>query len=195
MRYQVADLLKSSIGSKRVIDLDKRLDPAASELTLASPLRGSLVLIRDIAGILVEGTLEVDLELECARCLTPLQQALEFDLEEHFRPILTLSAGSPLVADPNEDSEAATDLDEQHMMDLSAVIAENLDLALPVHPLCKEDCSGICAECGLDLNQGACDCAPEPDPRWASLRGLRDALSEADAAPSTDEAREAPDTV
>jgi uncharacterized protein len=180
MRYQVADLLKSSIGSKRVLDLDDVLDPAMSELVLASPFRGRLVLIRDLAGILVEGALVVELELECARCLKPLVQAVEFDIEEHFRPILPLPAGTPVIPDPNEEVEAATDLDERHVMDLSAVIAQNLELALPLHPLCQEDCAGICPDCGLDRNEASCDCAPEPDPRWASLRDLRDVLAEGD---------------
>lgn len=178
MRYQVADLLKASIGTKRVIDVNEPLEPSMSELTLTSPLRGRLVLIRDLAGILVEGSLVVEAQVECARCLNPLSQDIEFDIEEHFRPTVPLSSGPPIVPDPNEDSEAATDLDARHVMDLSQVVAQNLELALPAHPLCKEDCAGICVDCGTDLNEGACDCAPEPDPRWASLRSLRDALTE-----------------
>ena len=59
------------------------------------------------------------------------------------------------------------------MLDLAAICWEELMLALPVTPLCRQDCKGLCAGCGVNLNEGMCACTEEEgDPRMAALRGL-----------------------
>jgi uncharacterized protein len=58
-------------------------------------------------------------------------------------------------------------------LDLGGPIREELILAVPEYVLCREDCRGLCAQCGKDLNEGPCECRPEPDPRWAKLEALR----------------------
>ena len=57
------------------------------------------------------------------------------------------------------------------------LVAEQVQLNLPTHPLCREDCRGLCPRCGANLNDGPCGCAEPPgDPRWAALAGLRDKM-------------------
>jgi uncharacterized protein len=64
-------------------------------------------------------------------------------------------------------------IDEHHLLDLSEAIRQNALLAVPMKPLCREDCSGLCQQCGKDLNKGQCDCnKSEIDPRWAKLADL-----------------------
>jgi uncharacterized protein len=53
------------------------------------------------------------------------------------------------------------------------LVVEQLHLGIPMKPLCKEDCQGICSECGANLNAGACTCKPLVDPRWAALGKFR----------------------
>ncbi|MEW6210600.1 MAG: DUF177 domain-containing protein, partial [Acidobacteriota bacterium] len=59
-------------------------------------------------------------------------------------------------------------------IDLDDVVREQVELALPMSRLCKEDCLGLCQQCGADLNEGPCQCdAEESDPRWATLKELK----------------------
>jgi uncharacterized protein len=59
-------------------------------------------------------------------------------------------------------------------IDLEPMLRDALTLALPLNPVCREDCAGLCAHCGKDLNEGACDCVEDTtDPRWEALASLR----------------------
>jgi uncharacterized protein len=58
------------------------------------------------------------------------------------------------------------------------MVREEFVLAAPAFVLCREDCPGLCAQCGSDLNEGPCACRPEPDPRWAVLRALQERESD-----------------
>ena len=70
------------------------------------------------------------------------------------------------------DLDVATYVDEQ--IDLEEALRAELLLALPIAPLCRDDCKGLCARCGKDLNEGPCACPPEPkDDRWAALRSVK----------------------
>jgi len=78
---------------------------------------------------------------------------------------------------PRGSEELATPYLEDDRLDLSAWARDAVALALPVQIVCREDCAGLCATCGADLNLGACACPPpEPGDRWAKLAELRDRL-------------------
>jgi uncharacterized metal-binding protein YceD (DUF177 family) len=76
---------------------------------------------------------------------------------------------------------ADVDLDEEtyplvgDQLDLRPLVRDALLLELPLAPLCREDCRGLCAQCGTDLNSGPCECEPARDPRWNALDALRGA--------------------
>ncbi len=178
MRYNVAGLLKSPIGSTRLITVDEAFDLEDAEVRLVAPVQGTLRLIRDLAGIWVDGRLETRAELNCARCLDPAEVDLEIELSEHFRPTVTIADGPPIQVDPDEEAEPATEIDGHHMLALGPVVWQNIELALPQHALCRPDCAGLCPTCGQNLNAGPCACRPEPDSRWAALAELRLALEE-----------------
>jgi uncharacterized protein len=69
--------------------------------------------------------------------------------------------------------EGETYLLEDDVIDLEPMVRDALLLELPLAPLCRDDCAGLCPTCGANRNDEPCDCAEaEPDPRWAALRSL-----------------------
>ncbi|MDQ4089084.1 MAG: DUF177 domain-containing protein [Actinomycetota bacterium] len=115
-------------------------------------------------GLLVTGTVEGAWEGPCRRCLNPVQGTLRAEVQELFE------------SKPTDDDSYRLGHDS---VNLEPLARESLVLDLPLAPLCREDCQGLCATCGADLNQGACDCPPvEADARWAALDVLRLAAEE-----------------
>jgi uncharacterized protein len=117
-------------------------------------------------GVLVSGTAQVPVEGECARCLGTISDSVEVEFQELFVYDDTRSGGHA------DDDERRLTGD---FVDLEPVLRDAVVLDLPLSPLCREDCPGLCTECGIRL-------ADEPghhhgdavDPRWAALQGLVD---------------------
>ena len=116
-------------------------------------------------GVLVSGTASVPLSGECGRCLELINEQLVVDLQELF-------AYADSTTDlTGEDDETARM--EGDYLDLEPVLRDAVALALPLTPLCRPDCSGLCVECGERLDDLPKDHAHStPDPRWAALQGL-----------------------
>lgn len=115
-------------------------------------------------GVLVTGTARMPLTGECARCLDPIASVFEADFQELF-----------VYSDTRSGGEAAEDerrLDGD-LIDLEPVLRDAVVLALPLSPLCRDDCPGLCAECGERLADAGPDHHHDAvDPRWAALQGL-----------------------
>jgi uncharacterized protein len=114
-------------------------------------------------GVLVSGTAQVTLTGECARCLDPISQGSEVDVQQ-----LYLYPGNEVAADDDEVGHLVDD-----MIDLEPLLRDAVVLALPLAPVCRDDCPGLCPDCGARL----ADVGPEHghdevDPRWASLRAM-----------------------
>ena len=105
----------------------------------------------------------------CARCLEPVATHVEQDADLLYQP-------EALLEGANEVEIHAADTEVAFFsgagVELEEVAREQVLLALPMQPLCREDCRGLCPQCGRNLNQGACNCAPVGDQRWASLEQL-----------------------
>ena len=172
MIYNVAGLLKAHTGETRTEDLEDWPELGEPDVQLLTPLAGRLRLTRDFNGVTVMGDLSTRIAVPCARCLSPAESEVSVTIEEHFRPTAYLPGGPPLERDV--DADPSTDIDAHHQVDLGDVLRQALLLAVPLHPLCRPDCKGLCPNCGQDWNIGRCDCAPEPDPRWQALRTLLD---------------------
>ena len=111
-------------------------------------------------GVLATGSAAVDWMGLCRRCLQPVGGRVKADFQELFEPRPRDGETYPLKGD---------------RIDLQPLAREALLLELPLAPLCRDDCAGLCATCGADLNAGPCTCAPaDADPRWAALDLLRD---------------------
>ncbi len=108
---------------------------------------------------MVAGTARAPWEGECRRCLCEVTGTAEARIEEIF------------VTEP-EEGETYPILGDH--IDLEPLAREAIVLALPLAPLCRADCAGLCSTCGADLNGGPCGCPPaDTDPRWAALDALR----------------------
>jgi uncharacterized protein len=171
MQFNVAQLVRGAIGQRREYELNEDLSTLDGELRLVEPLTGAIQLTRTSQGILVTGRCETAVELTCDRCLETFVQGITVELEEEFYPSVD-PGETPLDEVSEEDREdEALRIDEHHTLDLSEVMRQNLLLVVPVHPICRPDCQGLCPQCGESRNEGLCHCPPDTiDPRWASLQ-------------------------
>lgn len=107
------------------------------------------------------GHMSGDAPEECRRCLAPTEVHVEEEL--HL-----------LFADASDEESDESDVylmePQGTTVDLRPALREQWLLAVPGFALCREDCKGLCPQCGEDLNLGPCDCKPVTDPRWAALR-------------------------
>jgi uncharacterized protein len=111
-------------------------------------------------GVLVTGTARAPLTGECSRCLDPLTSQIEVDFQELF----FYSA---------EDAGEDDLLLDGELLDLEPIFRDAVVLALPLSPVCSDDCPGLCSECGVRLADAGPDHGHEKiDSRWASLQGL-----------------------
>lgn len=134
--------------------------------------------------VYLEGTVTGSVELTCGRCLCRYRQPVR----ESFRLVLE-PAGDRVPADPEGAAALVRDgvflADELESgwfrdseLDLAPYALELIALVLPVQPVCRQDCRGLCPRCGVDRNQDSCDCAEaRPASPFAVLQGLRDELA------------------
>ena len=153
-------------GSMRAVRAEA---PAPADLTVGlaqvpegSPIALDLRLESVVEGVLVSGSATAEVAGECARCLNPVRDEVSVELTE-------------LSAYPDSVTEQTSDIDDvRHlvgdMLDLEPVVRDALVLALPLMPLCREDCRGLCAGCGVALDDLPDDHThTTTDPRWAAL--------------------------
>lgn len=107
--------------------------------------------------LLVTGTVSAEAVGSCARCLDEFRLDLEGEIEGYF--LLDESHAAPEDMDDDEFDV----LPEDHIIDLEPLIKAALILEFPLVPLCDEECKGLCATCGANLNEGPCGCAPSED--------------------------------
>jgi uncharacterized protein len=163
---RVTDLVDRPGASRRVdLRLPAPEDIDASLAQVAEPLRFTGVLESVVDGILVRGTLEATLTVDCARCLRTMQQEAAADVVELF----TVPGHLP---DDEVEPDAGYEIDEGHL-DLDTLVRDALVPAIPFQPLCNPACKGLCSTCGADLNEVSCTCEEtHTDPRWSALAGL-----------------------
>jgi uncharacterized protein len=166
--FNVAGLLREPPGAVREYRLRDRYLSLAPDVELAGPINGTLRLQRTNRGILVRGRVTGDLRRTCGRCLEPYVETAAIDVSEEYLPSIDPETGKAL---PGPDSdETARSIDEHHELDLTPVFREEFALTEPMHPLCRPDCAGLCAECGGRLGSGhQAHETTEIDPRLAGL--------------------------
>lgn len=128
------------------------------------------------SGYLFDARLSYGQTLTCPRCLGTSEVPVDARVE-----LLIRTGGSHPTAGEYELEESDLGiLDvEEEILDTQPILMEQLQLNVPMHPLCREDCAGLCPHCGADLNRVSCDCEKGPeDPRWAALGELRDRFEE-----------------
>ena len=152
-------------GSQRKVELQvpapKDLGVALIGIPPGTTLALRLRLEAVMEGVLVSGTVSAPLVGECGRCLEPVTSSAEVDLQE-------------LYAYPESDAtEDEAGRLEGDFLDLEPALRDAVVLALPLTPLCREDCGGLCAVCGARRDDVDCGHDETPvDPRWAALNDL-----------------------
>jgi uncharacterized protein len=140
-----------------------------------APVELELRLESVMEGVLVTGTARARAEGECVRCLEPLQLDVEADFQEMFSYPDADDRGR--TAAPGDDAEDEDMIFlEDGMFDLEPVLRDAVVLALPMQPVCQEDCPGLCAECGVRLADDPDHHHDAVDIRWAALQGLAGSL-------------------
>ncbi len=163
VQINVSQLLKSPIGSVRNYPLNDIVDIGYGD----SYVQGDATLTKTDQGILVQGTLHTNIELTCSRCLGLSGCPLKFYIEEEYFPTTDIITGLSL---PAPDEPGSFTINEHNTIDLTEAIRQYALLAVPMKPLCREDCAGLCPTCGQNLNQGECHCPSQTiDPRWSEL--------------------------
>jgi uncharacterized protein len=119
--------------------------------------------------VFFRGTLQGAVVGTCSRCL----EEYPFGLEHPFVFVLTPRAAATLPESQLSADDMALSFYEGEEIDVTPLVHEQVILALPTRPLCREDCRGLCPRCGANLNAGPCACpAAPPDPRLAVLHAL-----------------------
>jgi len=141
------------------------------EFTVVAPIALAFDIFKDKQQYRLVGRVQTMLELPCGRCLepftTPVDQA--FDLRYHPHTLNTGEGEREL-----EEDDLTTAFYEHDEIDLGHLMREQFYLSLPMKPLCREDCRGLCVVCGTNLNRDTCSCKPAwEDPRLDALRNLR----------------------
>ena len=148
-------------GNARPVVVSAELDGlvgVAAEIEAGKPVAIDLMLERVPEGIVVRGNIVATWNSACSRCIEPVGGEISVHVDELFET-------HPLEGETYK-------LDED-VIDLEPLVRDALVLELPLAPLCKADCAGLCVTCGVNRNQTHCECVTtDLDPRWAALRSL-----------------------
>jgi len=133
--------------------------------------RGEIV--RTSSGFLLNAQLGYEHTLECPRCLKPSPAAVEAEI----KLLIQTKRSEPFVGELElEESDLGVYFLEGEILDTDSILTEQIQLNVPMRQLCRQDCAGLCPECGVDRNLESCECEEAADPRWAALTALRDRL-------------------
>ena len=144
---------------------------SAGRAQLVEEHHGKHQTIKDIR---LDGGLSATFQLACARCLEPVAQKVDHKFDLLYRPMGS-DAGREELSVTTAEAEISYYQGEGLL--LEDALREQVLLALPVKVICREDCKGLCAHCGKNLNVQQCSCEePIEDPRWSALKDLRSKL-------------------
>ena len=166
MEINVSQLLKAPIGAKRDYEVSEVFAIADSD----SMVQGEVRLMRTDRGILANGTLHTEVEAICSRCLSLFNCPLALNIEEEYFPVTDVVSGTLL---PMPGEPGCFTIDEHHVLDLTEAIRQYALLAIPMKTLCRQDCAGLCPNCGHNLNEGPCNCLPqETESQWVRVKQI-----------------------
>lgn len=161
VQVDVRDLVRRP-GASRTVEVAEPVDGLRTELAFVPegrPVRARLLMESVVEGVLASGPLSGLMVVRCARCLASSERPFLVETQELF----ATGAGATDDEYPLVDG----------IVDVEPMIRDAVLLAMPMAPLCRPDCLGLCPRCGGDRNLGECACEPEVDARWAALSGLR----------------------
>lgn len=123
----------------------------------------------------VHGAISTTLSLDCGRCLEPFEWPVASTFDLRLVPRTDQRHAAADADTQIEEDDVDTSYYEEPTLDLATVLREQFYLALPMKPLCRVDCQGLCPVCGINRNTASCTCTSEwEDPRLAPLKALGD---------------------
>ena len=139
--------------------------------TVAGPVTLGFDIFKDKAQFRLAGRVQTALELPCDRCLEPFTLPVDATFDLRYQPHADNTGEGEREI---EEDDLSTAFYDNQTIDLGQLMREQFYLSVPMKPLCREDCRGLCAICGTNLNRGSCDCKREwEDPRLAVLKALK----------------------
>ena len=169
MYINVSRLTRELSGSTRVYEIDE--DCALLSGSGARRISGLVTMLRTDLGIWVSAALDTGVQSKCGRCLAEYVQPVHMAIEEEY--LLEIDAHTGNRMNHPEDGDQYFYVGPDHIMDLTEAATQYATLSMPMKPVCREDCAGMCIECGTDLNESRCRCNRETvDARWAALSTL-----------------------
>ncbi len=179
--YNVAQLLKDAVGGHRDYDFAEPSLELSEDMT-ATDVSGHVRLTRLNKSVLAKGRVVATVTLQCRRCLEDYTTEIATDFEDRYYPTVDVGSGHPVEfgdeAANGEEEVDALRIDANHGLDLGELLRQVIILALPIMPLCREDCPGLPAPSGVlvhlaneDDDEDDADDAPI-DSRLAALARL-----------------------
>jgi uncharacterized protein len=148
------------------------LDTADDEFDVVEPIRLQFEVQKTGESFRLVGRAITSLELTCSRCVEPHRVPVDASFDSMYLP-LAENAGEGEREIGQRDLDTSFYRDDT--IDLGELLREQFYLALPMKPLCRDDCRGLCPQCGTNLNRGTCECRSAwEDPRLAGLKALLD---------------------
>jgi len=174
MRLDLSEIAKTP-GMTAKVDIDVPC-PKSLGFVCPTPVKGRMELNNTGTLLLLTGRIKTEVQVECSRCLADFTLPVETDMEEEFR---VEKVGDAMRALPLEEDEVSAELvSAGNILDVDELIRQSLLVDLPIQPLCKPDCAGLCPTCGENLNMRKCQC--EVDETESPFKVLGELLSEDD---------------
>jgi len=141
------------------------------DFRVVAPVDLGFEIFKDGPRFRLAGRVKTTLELPCSRCLEPFEVPVDAEFDLRYQPqVENTGEGEREIA----EDDLTTAFYQHDQIDLGQLMREQLYLSLPMKPLCSDDCRGLCAICGTNLNRSACTCTHAwEDPRLAALRELK----------------------
>ena len=149
----------------------EQLGREGDSFRVAAPVRLGFDIYKDHEQFRLVGDTHASIELECGRCLEPFLRPVDSTFDLRYQPhVRNTGEGEREV----EDDDLTTAFYQNDVIDLGQLIREQLYLSLPMKPLCRDGCRGLCPVCGTNLNLVECRCPRGwDDPRFAALKALK----------------------
>jgi DUF177 domain-containing protein len=144
---------------------------SGEDFSVAAPVVLAFDIHKDKDRFRLVGRVRTTLELPCSRCAEPFKSPVDATFDLRYLPRShNVGEGEREV----EEDDLSTSFYEDEKIDLGQLMHEQFYLSLPMKPLCREACRGLCPQCGANLNRGTCDCRRDwEDPRLAALKALK----------------------
>jgi uncharacterized protein len=169
MQFNVSSLLKEPTGSTREYAID---DGHIAMDGGGRAVSGAVRFDRTPRGIFVRAHLDGEMSDVCSRCLKPITFPVRIEIEEEYLPLVDVVTGTAVAA--QEGDEDAYRISANHILDLAVPAQQYWALALPMAPLCSENCPGLCPLCGEEISMAGHTCTREQvDARWSKLANLK----------------------